>query len=203
MSTHRSRTADPLPGVEPATAIGTWGMWLTAVVLGTGVAGLATAALYLHSGQPAWPPEGLVRPDRGRALLAVLVAAVAAAAAWTAVARLARASVEGVGWPLLGSLAATLTAAWLLVADLRAVPFAWDVHAYTSVYWVLTGAGITMLVVGALLLAAVLAQHLVGIVDPERMLELQITAGYLTFAFLATTALLALVHYLPSPGGTT
>lgn len=199
MRAERSRTAEPIGTGPSGLAMGAWGLWLTIAVLGTGVAGIATAALYLHTGQPAWPPEGLSRPGAGRAMFGLLLAAAGTVMAEVDKRWLGRGREHGAGPLLLASLTLLLVAVWVLVRDLQAVPFRWDVHAYTSIYWVLTGTAATLLGVGVLMLAAVSIQRSMGLLDAHRHLELDITVVYLWFALLAAAVLLALVHFLPSP----
>lgn len=201
MSTHRSRTADPLPDAPPGSTMGTWGLWLTIAVLLAGLGGLGAAALYLHSGQPAWPPADIAAPAAGGALIGVVLVGASLAAAILARTRLV-AGHDAIVAPLL-LLAAGLSGAsvWVLVNDLLAAPFRWDEHAYTSVYWVLTASAATFVGVGTLMLGAVVVQRLTGVLDQRRMLELEVALTYLCFAVVAAVVLLGLVHLLPDPGG--
>jgi len=201
MSTHRSRTADPLPDVPSGSTMGMWGMWLTVGVLLAGLAGLGAAALYLHSGQPAWPPDGVPAPASARAVAGVLLAAVALTVLTVARRWLISGPRTAVAPLLLVAMGASIASVWSLVTDLLDAPFRWDEHAYTSVYWVLTGSAAMFVGVATLMLGAVLVQRLTGVLDARRMLELEVTLTYLRFAVLATVVLIGLVHLLPDPGG--
>jgi cytochrome c oxidase subunit 3 len=181
--------------------MGTWGAMLSVIVLLMFLAGLAAAALYLHSGQPAWPPEGISRPDRTRAGISVLLALAAAGVLVLGRSRLLGGARRPAAMRLLLSLALHGAAIWVLAADLQAVGFRWDEHAYTSLYWVLTGMAMLALGTGALMVASVLIQVLTGVVDPARNLELDTTLVMVLFGVVTTMVLMALVHLLPSPGG--
>lgn len=201
MTVEHSRSAETLGDAPSGAAMGTWGLWLTIVVLTMFVAGLATAALYLETGQPSWPPEEFTVPGRGRGLLALGLAVVGAGAVSWALGRIRatrrRASASG----LLAATAALTASVLVLASDLRSVGFRWDEHAYTSVYWSLTGGTMLFLAVGVLMVAAVLVQSVTGLIDERRHLELSNTAIYVWFACGTSVVLLALVHLLPTVGG--
>lgn len=201
MTIQSSRTADPVTENPRGGAMGTWGVWLGIIVHLMFTSGLATAALYLETSQPAWPPEGIEVPGRGWALLSMALAAAGAAAATWALRRM-KAGDRRVAALGVASGGAAFTASTVaLVVDLRVVDFGWDEHAYTSVYWSLTGFCITYLALGVLMFAALLIQMVTGLVDEQRHLEMSITTTYLWFAFATSLLLLALVHYLPAVGG--
>jgi heme/copper-type cytochrome/quinol oxidase subunit 3 len=174
-------------------------MWLTLTALSTALAGLAAAGLYLHTGQDAWPPPEVTAPGGGRALAALALAAVGAGLAHAARLRL-RAGAEEVATSLLfGAMVASSGTVLVLANDLAAAGFRWDVHAYTSVYWVMTVTAACFAAVGVLMLAAVGVQRLTGVVDPARMLELEVAAGYVWWSVAAIAVCLAVVHLLPDP----
>jgi cytochrome c oxidase subunit 3 len=201
MSIHTSRTADALPGAGRTATMGTWGLWLTIVVLAMFVAGLSAAALYLHTGQEAWPPEGIERPGAGLAVLATVIAFAGAAVLSLGLSRMGAGSRRRSAIFVAGSFALLTASVIVLIADIQALTFRWDVHAYGSVYWILTGAAATFLSVGVLMTGAVLIQSIVGLVDDERHLEFTNAAWYVWFAALTTGVLLTLVHLLPVTTG--
>lgn len=195
----RSRTADAVT-VEGhhGLTMGAWGMWLTIVVLGTGVLGLAAAALYLQTGAPEWPPETIARPDVGRAVLSLVLATVACATTYVSRGWLRRDVDTGTAVLLMVSAALAAAATATLIVDIQALPFRWDEHAYASVYWVLTAGAATFLGISTLMLVAVLMQRLVGLVTPDHRLEADLTLMFLVFSTVVAAALLALVHLLPA-----
>jgi heme/copper-type cytochrome/quinol oxidase subunit 3 len=197
MGIHTSRTADPLPDARPGATMGTWGLWLTIVVLAMFVAGIAAAALYLHTGQPEWPPEGITAPPRTRAVLAAVLVAIGAAFGSVALPRIRTGDRAHSALLLAMSLVVVTASVIVLVQDLAASGFRWDEHAYTSVYWVLTGTSMTFAGVGVVVIGAVMVQMSVGLIDDERHLELTNATIYLWFAAGTTVVLLALVHLLP------
>lgn len=201
MAIETSRTTEPVTENARGGAMGTWGLWLGIIVHLMFTAGLATAALYLETNQPRWPPAGIPVPGRGWALLSMAFAGAGAAAATWALRHIKDADRRMAALSLTWGGAALTGAVVALIADLRAVEFRWDDHAYTSVYWTLTGFAITYLAIGVMMVAAVLVQSVTGLIDERRHLELSITTVYLWFAFLTSIVLLALVHYLPAAGG--
>lgn len=201
MAIETSRTTQPVTENPRGGAMGTWGMWLGIIVQLMFTAGLATAALYLETNQPEWPPEGIEVPGRGWAWLSVALAAAGSAATTWALARMRAGSRRQAALNLAWGGAAYTGSIVALVVDLGAAGFRWDEHAYTSAYWSLTGFVITYLGIGAMMIAAVLVQTMTGVVDEHRHLELSNTAGYVWVAFGTSAALLALVHYLPAVGG--
>lgn len=192
--------------------MGAWGLGLTVVVLLMFVAGLASAALYLETGTPqaaagdealgsGWPPGGIEVPGRGLALSALaLLGAGGLALSW-ATHRLTRVSERLAAILVAVGTGCWVAAALVLAADLRAIGFSWDEHAYTSVYWTLTIATIVFTVVGMVMASGVLVQMLTGVVDAGRHLELIVTAAYGWFTFVSAAVLLGLVHLLPLAGG--
>lgn len=204
MRADRSRTAQPLRGPRTQRAMGAWGLMLTLLVLAMFVAGLATAALYLETGQPgqvggatAWPPDGIHRPGWGRAGVSLLLTAAATIAIVAAARTMASGRPPTAAAIVFTSVAAWVAAALMLAADLASVPFRWDEHAYTSVYWVLTGTTIIFVAIAVLVAGSVLIQILTGVVDADRNLELTTTAGYAIFTLATAVVLLGLVHLLP------
>lgn len=209
MSARHARTATPVRADGAGGAVGMWGLWLGLLVLGMLVAGLAAAALYLETSRPAptppdagggWPPAGVEPAGVGLAVLALVLALAATACLAVARRRLERERTRAAMRATALATASWAGAVGALVADLRTVPFRWDEHAVTSVHWVLTGTALTLLAVGALLAAGVAVLLLVGLVDPERRLELDVAAHYGWFALAAAALLLALVHLLPRAG---
>jgi heme/copper-type cytochrome/quinol oxidase subunit 3 len=199
MSIERSRTADPVVDVPRGLTMGSWAMWLLITALSTGLAGLAAAGLYLHTGQAAWPPPELTRPGGGMALLALLLVVAVAVLTHRAKVRLRTGALRSAASLLLAAVAVSLAAVLTLARDLAGSGFRWDAHAYASVYWVTTGTAAVFVAIGALLLAAVLVQRLTGVVDPTRMLELEVTAGYVWWTVGAVAVCLAVAHLLPDP----
>ena len=199
MSIERSRTAHPVVDAPRGLTMGSWAMWITLTALSTGIAGLAAAALYLHSGQPAWPPAPLTRPTSLYALAMIVLTVAGALVTHRAKVQLRTGRRQAATASLL--LAGALTTAVPVVAgfDLANSGFRWDAHAYASIYWVNTIGAATFVVVGVFMLAAVTVQRLIGVVDEGRMLELEVTSGYLWWSIFAVVALLAVVHLLPDP----
>jgi len=211
MSGARSRSAEPLRGAHTAHAMGMWGLVLALIVLVVFIAGLAAAALYLETGQPrdvvtgeadgGWPPPHIEVPARHLAVLAILSVVGTGLALATAVRRLAVGASQRASQLVAIGLAAAVAAVILLVVDLQRASFGWDEHAYTSVYWALTGAAILFVGVAALMAASILVQLLTGVVDARRHLEMLNTAIYGWFTVLASGILLGLVHVLPVVSG--
>lgn len=199
MSIERSRTAHAVVDAPRGLTMGSWAMWITLTALSTGIAGLAAAALYLHSGQPAWPPAPLTRPTALYSLAMLALTVAGAIVTHRAKVQLREGQRQAATASLL--LAGALTTGVLLVAglDLANAGFRWDAHAYASIYWVNTIGAATFVAVGVLMLAAVTVQRLIGVVDEERMLELEVTSGYLWWSIFAAAALLSVVHLLPDP----
>ncbi|MTV23998.1 hypothetical protein FTX61_00970 [Nitriliruptoraceae bacterium ZYF776] len=197
MHGRRSRTAHPVTGGPRGLTMGAWGVWCTIIIGAMGVAGLGAAALYLQTGAPEWPPEGITRPGTGRAWLALGLAVVACVGSLLARQRLRRDAKPDTAVALIGTLVAALASIGVLIADIPAAGFRWDEHAYTSVYWILTAGSAFFLGISALMVGAVLVQRIVGLVDPDRMLEMDVTVVFLFFSTITAAFLLALVHYLP------
>jgi heme/copper-type cytochrome/quinol oxidase subunit 3 len=211
MSANISRSAQPLRGERTAAAMGVWGLVLGLIVLLMFMAGLAAAALYLETGQPraevtgeqqdGWPPPHIAIPARHLAGIAVVVLLAGVAALSAAIRRIAAGAEQQATFLVtLGMLGCT-TAVVLLVADLQATPFHWSDHAYTSIYWALTGSTALFVGVAAIMAGSVLVQLLVGVVDARRHLEVFATAVYGWFCVLAAVILLSLVHLLPLVAG--
>lgn len=195
----RSRTVIPITedGTLHGQAVGMWAMWQALVVLAVGTAGFATAALYLHSGQPAWPPPGITAPGVGLAVLAMALGAGACIPMVVARRRLRADARPDTAVALLATMGLLLAAIIVLAIDLAGLDFRWDEHAYTSIYWVFYGVVIAYHATTLLLLGSVLLQRLSGLLDPDRMLELENTLLMVLFTAAAAVVLLGLVHWLP------
>jgi heme/copper-type cytochrome/quinol oxidase subunit 3 len=181
--------------------MGMWGAILLLVVLTTALAGIAAAGLYLHTGQPAWPPAPLERPGSWAAIWSILLCLGGNLAATGAAIGL-RADARPAPSLLLLVSGALLTASVVVLGqDIVSVPFHWGDHAYASVYVILTAIAAFFVAVSTLMVAALLVQRLVGVVDSGRMLEADITVLYLWWALPAMMVCLGVVHLLPDPGG--
>ncbi|WP_052666670.1 hypothetical protein [Nitriliruptor alkaliphilus] len=201
MPATRSRTAHPVVDPTRGLTMGMWGAILLLIVLTTGLVGVAAAGLYLHTGQPAWPPPPLERPGSWPAVIAVALAIAGNVAATAANLRLRADARPAPSLLLLVSGVLLTTSVVVLGSDIAATPFHWADHAYASVYVVLTAIAASLVGVSVLMVAAVLVQRLVGVVDSGRMLEADITVVYLWWAAPAAAVLLGVVHLLPDPGG--
>jgi heme/copper-type cytochrome/quinol oxidase subunit 3 len=195
----RSRTVIPITedGTLHGQAVGMWGMWQAIIVLVVGTGGFATAALYLHSGQPEWPPSGIAAPGVWLAVLSMALAAGAGATMLVARTRQRADAGADTAVALLATMGLLLAAILVLAVDLAAVDFRWDEHAYTSLYWVFYGVVITYHALALLMLGSVLLQRLAGLLDSDRMLELDNTLLMVLFTAAAAVVLLGLVHWLP------
>jgi heme/copper-type cytochrome/quinol oxidase subunit 3 len=211
MTANRSRSAQPIGDRAHGAAMGTWGLWQTIIVLAMFSLGLLAAPLYLETAQPrqpltgeprpGWPPEGIPVPGVGRAVGALLLVAVAAVVLLAAQ-RYVRAGLERLGTIMVTTSGVVMAVATgVLVADLGAAPFRWDEHAYTSVYWVLTGMTLTLTGAGVILLGSVVVQLLTGIVDADRHLELVNANWYVWSVLVLSAVLLAGAHLHPRIAG--
>lgn len=201
MPVSRSRTAHPVGEESHRLTMGSLGTVLLLVVLTTFLAGIAAGGLYLHTGQPAWPPEPLTRPGSWPAVGGALLTLAGTAAVTFTTVRLRR-DEQRIPVLLLLVAAATLAAAATILAiDLATVPFDWQDHAYASLYVVLTALAATFIAVGALMVGGIAIQLLVGIVDAQRMVEVDNVVLYLWWTVVAVPILLGIVHLLPDPGG--
>jgi heme/copper-type cytochrome/quinol oxidase subunit 3 len=201
MSVHRSRTAHPVTDRPRGLTMGTWGAVLLLVVLSTALAGLAAAGLYLHSGQPAWPPPPLERPGSWLAVLGTLLAGAGAGTATLANLRLRRDERPMPSLLLLVTGVLLTGSLVVLGRDIAGTTFTWSDHAYASVYIVNTAIAALFVAVGLLMVGALLIQRLVGVVDGRRMLEADVTVLYLWWVVPAVAVCLAVAHLLPDPGG--
>jgi heme/copper-type cytochrome/quinol oxidase subunit 3 len=211
MSANRSRSAQPLRDDQTAQAMGVWGLVLGLIVLLMFVAGLAAAALYLETGQPraavtgeqetGWPPPGIEVPSSAMAGLAFVALVGTGVALTAAVRRMASDAAQHATLLTAIGLVTAVSAGIALVADLQRAPFGWGEHAYTSIYWALTGATILFVGVAAVMAASLLVQLLTGVIDARRHLEMFNTMVYAWFTVLASAVLLALVHLLPVVAG--
>lgn len=201
MSVHASRTAEPLPDKGRGAPVGTWGLLIGMIAISMFVAGLAAAALYLQTGQEVWPPDGIVRPSPVRAMVALATAASGVVAAQVALGRLRQDDPRGGAVASVVALTALTAACVLLVVDLGGLSFRRDVHAYASIYWILTAASTAFLALGGVAVGVVFLQMLVGLVDRDRHLELSVTVLWLWYALAVSLVLLGLVHGLPRVAG--
>jgi heme/copper-type cytochrome/quinol oxidase subunit 3 len=201
MPATRSRTAHPVVDRTRGLTMGMWGAILLLIVLTTALAGVAAAGLYLHTGQPAWPPAPLERPGSWPAVIAVVLALAGNVAATAAAIRLRADARPAPSLLLLISGALLTTSVVVLGRDIASVPFHWADHAYASVYVILTAIAAFFVAVSVLMVAALLVQRLVGVIDSGRMLEADITVVYLWWALPAMIVCLGVVHLLPDPGG--
>lgn len=200
MTIETSRTADAVTESPRGGAMGAWGLWLGIIVLAMFNAGLATAALYLETTQPSWPPADIEVPARTLGLLTIALLGLGAASATWGLRQIRRGLRRLAALALLTSAGLSTGSILVLAADLAGSGFRWDEHSYTSVYWALTGFTVTFVAVGVMMTVAVLVQTVTGLVDERRHLELTNTVVYLWFVFVTAVVLLGLVHALPLIG---
>lgn len=201
MASTRSRTAHPVTDQPRGLTMGMYGAISLLIAVTMGLAGLATAGFYLHTGQDAWPPEPLVRPGSWLAVLATVLCVAAAVTATVAAVRLRRDARPAPSLLLMITGLLLTGSVVVLARDLGATGFHWGDHAYASVYIVNTATALVFVAIGILMVAAALIQRLVGVVDSGRMLEIDITVLYLWWVVMAMTVCLAVAHLLPDPGG--
>lgn len=200
MSVARSRFARPVsPGAAGARTVGWWGMVIAIVVLVHFVGGFLVAALYLRSGNPTWPPDGIAAPPVLRPAVAAGLAVLAALAMHAGLRRLRRRDDPAGSSYLPGLLLVALlgTGSVLVLAWSYAdVDVRWDEHAYGSVVWVLgwlQGVVVGAAVVGTLVLAAQAGR---GVLAGRHDDEAGVLVLYWWFTAFASVALLLGVHAL-------
>jgi heme/copper-type cytochrome/quinol oxidase subunit 3 len=197
LGTYTSRTAFPIRGAKQGGAVGTWGVWLTMVVLGAALAGLVVSGIYLYWGQESYPPEGFQAPARGLGALAVVLSAVAAAGCFAALRTLRAGLEQTCGHVLFGTLLVGGGAMAALIADLVRAPWQWDEHVYTSLFWIFIGNAALFVGIALLMTAAVLVQRLANVLDMHRHLELEVTLVFWGYAVCTALAMFGIVHLLP------
>lgn len=201
MSVARSRFARPVsPGAAGVRTVGWWGMVIAIVLFVHLVGGFLVAALYLRSGQAAWPPAGIDAPPVLRPAVAAGLAVLAAVVMHASLRRVRRQddAADGPGH-LPGLLVTTLLGVGsvaALVWSYADVGVRWDEHAYGSVLWVLgwvQGLVVASTTIGTVVLAVQAGRRiLAGGHDDEA--EVLVLGWW--FAAVTSVAVLVVAHAL-------
>lgn len=188
MTVRTSRFTYPIaPGAEDARTIGWWAAFFGVIALAHFVGALVVSYLYLRAGQATWPPDGVTPPALTPPLLATVATVVAAAAATahrrlTATARPIAAMVAAAGTITIG-----LVAVGARLVGLGGVGFRWDDHVFGSLYWLIAGTHVLLVLAAVLGSAASLAQHVIGAHDEDDHDEIQVLQ--FTWWFVAVSAI--------------
>lgn len=189
MSVGTSRWATPVAsGAERVRSIGWWGMALGALALLLFQATLVAAYLYVRWGHTTWPPPPFQAPGLAPLAVALLPITAAAALMWS------RSNARSHARPLAPALAGAALLGAIAIA-LRVVtyvdaPFAWNEHAYASLFWVLGWYEIVALFGGVVIACTVLVQAGRGIVTVDKLAVFDVAIVY--WWFTAVTSLMSL-----------
>jgi heme/copper-type cytochrome/quinol oxidase subunit 3 len=152
---------------------------------------------YLRAGAAEWPPAGVARPALllpGLATLALAGCALAARWAERGARQDRPAQLKlGLAAALIGGAAAL----GLLALDWLGSGLSHGAHAYGSLVLALVGFQGTLVVIGLVLTAVVLAQALLGYFDARRFLAVQNTALYSATLLLTWLVIAATVYLSP------
>lgn len=185
----------------PVGAIGSasllwWGICGLIVVESVVFATFVSSVFYLRVMQSSWPPSGVEPPDR---MLANVITLLLLASVFT-IRRATTIALREARKPLAMLLLSIglATVSWVLRAvELGDVAFAWNGHAFGSIFWVLNGlhmAHITAAILGTGAVAVLVWSHPLG---PKVVLATQVDGLYWQFMVVIWLPLYAALYLVP------
>lgn len=125
-----------------------WAMALLVLLFAIALGDLLFTYYYLRMENPVWPPAGTARPQLLWAALSTAAVAGAMGATIWARRQMRHGSARGATFGLGVALALALAATGLIVVDFLQLPFTYATHAYGSVFYLLGGFLVVLLLCG-------------------------------------------------------
>jgi heme/copper-type cytochrome/quinol oxidase subunit 3 len=176
-------TVHGLPVYHTGTrAPGWWGMLLVLLTITVGTACCIFSYFYLRSTATDWPPAGITPPDLSLPVVRTIVFLSSIVPAWWALRSIRREHQV----QLQLSLALTSICGVIFIALLLTEIGAWDVNlqanAYGSIFYLLQGIQLLLVIIGLLISVFTQAQAWLGYFNGWRHLAVQNLTNFWTFA---------------------
>jgi len=178
-------------------APGWWGMLLVLLTISVGSACCIFSYFYFRSGVSDWPPAGITAPDLSLPFVRTIVMLLSVPFVWWALHSIRR----GAQIQLQISLAASFGLGIAFVALLIAEIGQWDPNlqgnAYGSIFYMLQGLQLVIVLLGLLISLFTQAQAWLGYFNRWRHLAVQNLANYWTFAAVHWLIVAAVLYVSP------
>jgi cytochrome c oxidase subunit III len=158
-----------------------WGMLGLLAIELVVFSGFIAMYFWLKLVNPAWPPEGIDRPDLLLPTINTVVLIVSAAAMLYAKRAIARD--DQLGLKVGQALAIALGIVFLVIkyVEYSGYGYDWSTHAYGSITWTITGFHSAHVISVVMKGFVVLAMGLRGMFRPDRHLAFEVSTIYWTF----------------------
>jgi cytochrome c oxidase subunit I+III len=156
------------------------GMWLFILILGIALTTLLLSYFYIRLENPIWPPQNLPMPTLTRVGIATLPLLLNAAALHWALRQLHKNEQSRLRAGLGVAFLLEVSTAVLLIYDFSQLTFDWSTNAYGSLFWVIGGFLLLLLLIGLGMNIFVQAWAWRGIYSPERFTPVENTAVFWT-----------------------
>ena len=191
-------TMHGLPAYHTGTrAPGWWGMLLVLLTIAVGSACCIFSYFYIRAGTPDWPPAGIAPPDLGLPAVRTVVFALCVPPAWWALRSIRRDHQIQLQLSLATTFGLGVVSVALLIAEIGQ----WDpnlqAHAYGSIFYLLQGIQLLIVLIGLLIGLFTQAQAWLGYFNPWRHLAVQNHANYWTFAVVHWLLVAAVLYISP------
>jgi cytochrome c oxidase subunit I+III len=195
---HGGTTVHGLPAYHSGTrAPGWWGMLLVLLTIAVGSACCIFSYFYFRAGTTDWPPAGIARPDLSLPVIRTVMFALSALPAWWALRSIRRDHQV----QLQISLAANAALGGVFLALLMVEIGQWDPNlqgnAYGSVFYLLQGIQLLLVLIGLLISLFTQAQTWLGYFNRWRYLAVQNLANYWTFSVVHWLVVAAVLYVSP------
>jgi cytochrome c oxidase subunit III len=207
VSAERATGASSGPGVIRAASLPAlisgrraplWWAMLLLVVIETAVFGsLFAGYLYLRAGAAEWPPAGMPLPDLLLPGINTIVLLLSSVAVYWAAQAIKRGDARRLKIGL--ALGLLLEIVFLTIKIIESADFGagWDVHAYASIFWSISGLHTLHVIAAILMVAPALVLALKGYYTQNRRLGVQAVAIYWQFVAVMWIPVLAVLYLLP------
>jgi cytochrome c oxidase subunit I+III len=173
-----------------------WAMGASILVISIVTGTLLFSLFYLRIENTTWPPANIPLPALPMALAAFGLVAISAGFAWWADRSVRRDQRGRMKLGLALSFVFGLAAIVVQAIDLTSQPFRMDTHAYGSIFWILSGWMLLVILVG--LVFNVLAQIWAwrGLLHAGHTTGVSVTSLYFTSAAILWLAVVGLSRYV-------
>jgi heme/copper-type cytochrome/quinol oxidase subunit 3 len=174
-----------------------WGMLLVLLTVAVGTACCIFSYFYIRAGVTDWPPAGIQPPDVRLPIVRSAVFALSVLPAWWALRSIRRDRQLQLQIALALNSLLGVAFLGLLMAEIGQ----WDPnlqwHAYGSVFYLLQGIQLVLVVIGLLISAFTQAQAWLGYFNRWRHLAVQNLANYWTFSVVHWLVVAAVLYASP------
>jgi len=174
-----------------------WAMNLMILIIAIGLSSLLFSYFYIRFQQPVWPPENIPMPGLFFVTLSTLLFLASGGAMWWAQKSIARNQVGRLRLGLAGVFGLGAVALGLLIYDFWQINFTHETHVYGSLYYLLHGVLVLLVMAGLIQNGATQLWSWLGYYSDREHVAIGVTGSYWFATILFWVIIVATLYGSP------